>query len=153
MLQCQATPISLNLTYNCDPRLLVIIIIIILIEGLMSFMYNTSQTKQSNLLLLMIMMMTIIIIIIIIILFYTSKLLVYLCWFKSSRNYMSVLSLPNNLFYSHLPVKSIISKADCRADPRILRTTNLINERRGRSLCYLFPLTVTVFTCNILSFK
>ena len=100
MLQCQATPISLNLTYNCDPRLLVIIIII-LIEGLMSFMYNISQTKQSNLLLLMIMMMTIIIIIIIIIiitLFYTSKLLVYLCWFKSSRNYMSVLSLPNNLF-------------------------------------------------------
>ena len=105
MLQCQATPISLNLTYNCDPRLLVIIIIIMLIEGLMSFMYNISQTKQSNLLFLMIMMMTIIIIIIIIImiiiiiiLFYTSKLLVYLCWFKSSRNYMSVLSLPNNLF-------------------------------------------------------
>ena len=31
MLQCQATPISLHLTYNYDPRLLIIIIIIIII--------------------------------------------------------------------------------------------------------------------------
>ena len=80
MLQCQATPISLYLTRNYNPRLLIIIIITIII--------------------IIIMIMIMMLITIIIILFYTSKLHVlgYFCWFTSSRNYMSVISLPNNLF-------------------------------------------------------
>ena len=79
MLQCQATPISLYLTHNYNPRLLIIIITTIII---------------------IIMIMIMMLIAIIIILFYTSKLHVlgYFCWFTSSRNYMSVISLPNNLF-------------------------------------------------------